>query len=157
MSVRVLCNQDSKYEEKRYGFKYQCNAQKKTVGSAMIGRARSHIVTIDHPLEKGGNDQGPTGSEFLLLGLGGCFLSTFMAALKMEANEIDVDKIEVQVTGTLAPMPQRFLEIVISVFAPLAIKELISEPLVKVERGYIVHNTIIDTTRISFEYIWLHL
>lgn len=123
----------------------------------MIGTTRSHIVTIDCPLEKGGTDLGPTGGEFLLLGLGGCFLSTLIAALEMDDYEVETSRIEVQVTGTLARTPQRFGEIVVSVFAPLGVKELISKPLSKVEKDYIVHNTIKDATRIRFEYTWLHL
>ena len=35
--------------------------------------ARSHTVFVDRPVEKGGNDRGPLGGEYLLMSLGGCF------------------------------------------------------------------------------------
>jgi len=126
-------------------------------GTVIIGKARSHLVTIDRPEEKGGSNQGPMGGELLLLALGGCFMSTFLAALKADDCRVDTAKIEIQVNGVLATAPSRFSEIVVSLFAPLSMKELISKSLVKAERGCIVHNTLKNSLPIRFDYAWLQV
>lgn len=36
-------------------------------------RVRDHRISVDRPLERGGDDQGPMGGELILVGLGGCF------------------------------------------------------------------------------------
>jgi putative redox protein len=126
-------------------------------GTVIIGKARSHLVTIDRPEEKGGSNLGPMGGELLLLALGGCFMSTFLAALKADDCQVDTAKIEIQVNGVLAAAPSRFSEIVVSLFAPLSMKELISKSLVKAERGCIVHNTLKDSMPVRFDYTWLQV
>lgn len=50
-----------------------------TAGSIVTGQARDHPVIVDRPADTGGSDTGPMGSENLLLALGGCYLSTFLA------------------------------------------------------------------------------
>ena len=44
-------------------------------------KARTHAVLVDRPAAKGGEDRGPLGGEYLLVGLGGCFLSNLLAAI----------------------------------------------------------------------------
>ncbi|WP_209442606.1 hypothetical protein RFN58_22965 [Streptomyces iakyrus] len=78
-------------------------------GSVVVGQARDHTVTIDRPKEKEGTDAGPMGGELLLLALGGCFVSTFLAALKAEAPEADASEISFQVDGTLVSAPTPLL------------------------------------------------
>ncbi len=60
--------------------------------------ARSHTVFVDRPKEKDGNDRGPLGGEYLLVSLGGCFLSTLLAAVR--TREADVSNVHVTVAGT---------------------------------------------------------
>ncbi|WP_326602258.1 hypothetical protein OG930_07065 [Streptomyces sp. NBC_01799] len=50
-----------------------------TAGSIVTGQARDHPVIVDRPAGTGGSDTDPLGSENLLLALGGCYLSTFLA------------------------------------------------------------------------------
>src|SRR3990170_4351343 len=68
--------------------------------------ARTHTVFVDRPVEKGGNDRGPLGGEYLLIALGGCFLSTLLAAVR--TREADVSNVRVSVTGTIGGVPERF-------------------------------------------------
>ena len=44
--------------------------------------ARLHTVLVDRPTAKGGEDRGPLGGEYLLVALGGCFLSNLLAAIR---------------------------------------------------------------------------
>jgi hypothetical protein len=58
------------------------------------GLVRSHTVTIDRPTARGGTDQGPLGGEYLLIALGGCFMSNLLAAIRVrEASVTDVRRL----------------------------------------------------------------
>ena len=57
--------------------------------------ARSHAVLVDRPVEKGGEDRGPLGGELLLISLGGCFMSTLLAAVR--TRKADVSDVRVSV------------------------------------------------------------
>ena len=43
---------------------------------------RGHQVSVDRPLQRGGEDRGPMGGELILVGLGGCFTSNLLAAIR---------------------------------------------------------------------------
>nr|WP_159047573.1 OsmC family protein [Streptomyces antibioticus] len=119
-----------------------------------MGRARDHTLTIDRPKEKEGTDAGPMGGELLLLALGGCYVSTFLAALKAENPQADASEITFQVDGSLVTAPTRFCEITVQVSAPAALQDLIAKPLLKAERGCIVHNSIRDAITVRFTHEW---
>ncbi|KMS66770.1 hypothetical protein ACZ91_67815 [Streptomyces regensis] len=123
-------------------------------GSVVVGRARDHTLTIDRPKEKEGTDAGPMGGELLLLALGGCYVSTFLAALKAENPQADASEITFQVDGSLVTAPTRFCEITVQVSAPAALQDLIAKPLLKAERGCIVHNSIRDAITVRFTHEW---
>jgi putative redox protein len=123
-------------------------------GSVVVGQARDHTVTIDRPKEKQGTDAGPMGGELLLLALGGCYVSTFLAALKAEDPDADASEVDFHIDGTLAGAPTRFSEITVRVSAPAALEDLISKPLLKAERGCIVHNSIRDALAVRFTHEW---
>lgn len=125
-----------------------------TGGSTVTGEARSHTVTVDRPTEKGGADAGPMGGEYLLLALGGCYLSTFLAALRAEDAEAGATDLRVTVTGTLAPAPTRFTDITVAVSAPAARQELFDKPLLKAERGCIVHQSVRAAITVRFTHEW---
>ena len=123
-------------------------------GSVVVGRARDHTVTIDRPKEKEGTDAGPMGGELLLLALGGCYASTFLAALKAEDPGADASEVGFHIDGTLVSAPTRFAQITVRVSAPAALEDLISKPLLKAERGCIVHNSIRDAVTVRFTHEW---
>ena len=70
---------------------------------------RTHQVLIDRPVETGGADRGPTGGELFLAAVGGCFMSTLLAAIR--AGEAEVSDVRTEVIGTLAESPARFSSI----------------------------------------------
>ena len=74
--------------------------------STSEAQVRSHKIVIDRPEAKGGADKGAMGGELLLVGLGGCFLSNLLAAIK--ARDVDASEININVTGTLEKSPPRF-------------------------------------------------
>lgn len=109
--------------------------------------ARSHTVLVDRPVEKGGGDRGPLGGEYLLISLGGCFLSTLLAAVR--AREADVSNVHVAVTGTVGGVPERFESIAMRVTANYSDEELMRKLVGMAERGCLVTNTLKDAVVIS--------
>lgn len=111
--------------------------------------ARSHSLLIDRPLEKGGEDRGPLGGELLLVSLGGCFLSTLLAAIR--ARSADISDVRVSVTGTIGGVPERFESMNLQVAAKYGDEDLIRKLVAMAERGCLVTNTLKDAVFISVD------
>ena len=101
---------------------------------------RTHTVFIDRPVEKGGSDRGPLGGEYLLISLGGCFLSTLLAAVR--TREADVSNVRVSVTGTIGGVPERFESMTLRVSARYGDQDVMRKLVAMAERGCLVTNTL---------------
>jgi putative redox protein len=120
------------------------------VGSSTSkGTARSHTVVIDRPAEKGGEDKGPLGGELLLLSLGGCFMSTLLAAIK--TREANVSGVKISVAGTIGGVPERFESLHMRVSAKYNDADLMRKLMTMAERGCLVTNTLRDAAVITLE------
>jgi putative redox protein len=102
--------------------------------------ARTHTVFVDRPVDKGGNDRGPLGGEYLLIALGGCFLSTLLAAVR--TREADVSNVRVSVVGTIGGVPERFESMAVRVSATYGDADLMQKLVAMSERGCLVTNTL---------------
>jgi putative redox protein len=102
--------------------------------------ARSHKVLVDRPVDKGGSDRGPLGGEYLLVSLGGCFLSTLLAAVR--TREANVSNVRVSVTGTIGGVPERFESMALRVSATYDDEDLMRKLVAIAERGCLVTNTL---------------
>ena len=111
--------------------------------------ARSHTVLVDRPIEKGGSDRGPLGGEYLLISLGGCFLSTLLAAVR--TREADVSNVRISVTGTIGGVPERFESMALRVFARYSDEDLMRKLIALAERGCLVTNTLKDAVVIGVD------
>jgi putative redox protein len=111
--------------------------------------ARSHSVLVDRPVDRGGEDRGPLGGELLLASLGGCFMSTLLAAIR--TREADVSDVRVSVTGTIGGVPERFEAMALRVSAKYADHDLMRKLVSVAERGCLVTNTLKDAVLISIE------
>jgi len=109
--------------------------------------ARSHTVIVDRPVEKGGDDRGPLGGEYLMVSLGGCFLSTLLAAVR--TREAAVSNVRVSVTGTIGGVPERFEAMALRVSATYADDDLMRKLVAIAERGCLVTNTLNTALAIS--------
>ena len=57
-------------------------------------KMRNHFLITDQPVEKGGDNNGPTPVEYLLTAIGGCVsitLRTYAASKKWDVGEITVN------------------------------------------------------------------
>jgi putative redox protein len=111
--------------------------------------ARSHTLLIDRPVEKGGDDRGPLGGELLLVSLGGCFMSTLLAAIR--TRSADISAVHVSVTGTIGGTPERFESMQLRVAATYEDEDLMRKLVGMAERGCLVTNTLKDAVSISIE------
>jgi putative redox protein len=115
--------------------------------STSKGTARAHTVFIDRPTAKGGADRGAMGGEYLLLALGGCFMSNLLAAAR--AREATISDARVSVSGTLEGTPERFTTFTLNVSATCRDREILSKLVTIAERACIVSNTLKEVGPIS--------
>ena len=108
--------------------------------STLKGNARTHSVLIDRPVAKGGEDRGPLGGEYLLIALGGCFMSNLLAAIR--ARGAAVSDIRVSVKGTIETAPDRFTALALTIAATHQDAELMQKLVAIAERSCIVTNTL---------------
>lgn len=107
---------------------------------------RRHKVLVDRPEAKGGADLGPMGGDYFLTAVGGCFMSTLLAAIR--ARGADVSNVRTEVTGTLVENPTRFIAVSLEVSGDCADAELFKHLVELAERGCIMVNTLRD--RVDF-------
>ena len=101
---------------------------------------RGHTTLVDRPEAKGGNDEGPMGGEYFLTGVGGCFMSTLLAAIN--AREAPVTNVRAEVTGTLEDTPPRFTSVTVQVSADCDDPELLEKLVQVAENGCIMVNSL---------------
>ena len=121
---------------------------KQTSDSATQATMRTHQVMVDRPEPKGGKDEGAMGGELFLAGLGGCFMSNLLAAIK--SREADIRNVNLTMSGTLVENPMRFSAVHLHVTAEHQDKEQLDKLIVIAERGCIVANTVKDSVDLTF-------
>ena len=109
--------------------------------------ARTHTVFVDRPVDKGGSDRGPLGGEYLLISLGGCFLSTLLAAVR--TREADVSNVRVSVVGAIGGVPERFESMSVRVSAKYGDADMMRKLVAMSERGCLVTNTLKDAVALD--------
>ena len=108
--------------------------------SSSVGIVRTHRLAIDRPVAKGGTDKGPLGGEYLLVSLGGCFMSNLLAASR--AREVPVSNVRVAVTATLASSPNRVTAMTMTIGATGVDREMLEKLAEIAGRACIVTNTL---------------
>lgn len=110
--------------------------------TAVNGELGNHSITIDRPIEKGGNDLGAMGGQYLVASIGGCFSSTFFAAAI--SRDIKVTGFKVKVSANLSEeLPKRFDKISIKAsYDTCSAPEQFTKLLEIAEQGCIALNTI---------------
>ena len=111
---------------------------------------RTHTFLVDRGVAKGGLDLGPAGERYMLVSLGGCFTSHFLAAIR--AREAAVTNVRVAVTGTLDGTPERFTAFTMDVSAQCADPALARKLITMAGRACQVVNTLRQVAPIAITY-----
>ena len=111
---------------------------------------RTHTFLVDRGVAKGGLDLGPAGGEYMLVSLGGCFTSHFLAAIR--AREAAVTNVRVAVTGTLDGTPERFTAFTLDVSSQCPDPELARKLITMAGRACQVVNTLRQVAPIAISY-----
>ena len=111
---------------------------------------RTHTFLVDRGVAKGGLDLGPAGGEYMLVSLGGCFTSHFLAAIR--ARDAAVTNVRVAVTGTLDGTPERFTAFTMDVSAQCPDPELARKLITMAGRACQVVNTLRQVAPIAITY-----
>ena len=117
--------------------------------SASLADVRGHPLTIDRPEAKGGQNKGPMGGEALLMGLGGCFMSTLLAAAL--ARNVTLRDTKVEIEGELADAPPRYAAIRMRISAHCEPAGELAKLVTLAERGCIVANTLRRAVELQIE------
>ena len=126
-------------------------AQVEQIGpSTARASARSHSVMVDRPVPKGGEDRGPLGGEYLLVALGGCFMSNLLAAIRV--REAAVSNVRVDVTGTIDGPPDHFGAFTMAISAGHADAELVRKLIAIAARACAVTNTLRAAATVAIEF-----
>jgi len=118
--------------------------------STATAQVRAHTVLVDRPVAKGGEDRGPLGGEYLLVALGGCFLSNLLAVVR--ARDAAVSSVTVSLTGIIDGVPDRFTAFTMSVAAVHRDAELVRKFIVMAARACAVTNTLRRSAEVTIEF-----
>ena len=111
--------------------------------SSSVGIVRTHRLAIDRPVAKGGTDKGPLGGEYLLVSLGGCFMSNLLAAIRArETQGAGISNDRVAVTATVDGPPDRVTAMTMTVGAAGADRATLEKLVEIAGRACIVTNTL---------------
>ena len=110
--------------------------------TAVEAVSEPYKAIVDRPVETGGSGAGIVGGKYLLIGIGGCFCSTLLAAA--QSRNITIENLTVEVTATLAADgPARFTAIQVTVGPMPNVDPLTIERLIAIaEKGCTVINTL---------------
>lgn len=118
--------------------------------SSSRGQVRDHALIMDRPEAKGGQNKGPMGGETMLMGLGGCFMSNFLAAAI--GRDITLENAHVEIAGQLADDgPARYVSIHMKVTADCSQPDKMGKLVTIAERGCIAANTLGKAVKLTIE------
>ena len=111
--------------------------------TSAVGIVRTHRVAVDRPVAKGGTDKGPLGGEYLLVSLGGCFMSNLLAAIRArEASGASISNVRIALSATVEGPPDRVTAIAMTVGAAGADRATLEKLVDIAGRACIVTNTL---------------
>ena len=111
---------------------------------------RTHTALVDRGIAKGGLDLGPAGGEYMLVSLGGCFMSHLLAAIR--ARDVAMTNVRIAVTGTLDGTPERFTAFTLNVSAACPDPDVARKLIVMAGRACQVSNTVRQVAALEITY-----
>jgi LmbE family N-acetylglucosaminyl deacetylase/uncharacterized OsmC-like protein len=101
---------------------------------------RSHRITVDQPVDVGGEDVGPTPTELFVAGLASCV--AFYARRYLRRHKLDATGLVVETSYRMGTKPARVAAVDISIQLPHEIPQQRRDGLLAVATHCTVHNSI---------------
>ena len=108
---------------------------------------RGHTITVDQPIDVGGDDTAPTPTELLVASLASCV--AFYARRYLARHGLDTNGLAVHAAYELADRPARVAAMHVQLMVPPGVPESRLQPLLAVASHCTVHNTLTDPPRVS--------
>jgi putative redox protein len=99
----------------------------------------------------GGSNMGFSGGELFLVGLGGCFMSNLLAAIK--ARESAIQDVSIDILARADGSPTKLQEITLDVRASYTDRSEVEKLVLIAERGCIVANSIKDAIKLTIRVV----
>lgn len=110
-------------------------------------QVRSHRITVDQPVDLGGEDVGPTPTELFVAGLASCV--AFYARRYLRRHKLDATGLAVETSYRLGTKPARVAAVDISIQLEHEIPEQRRDGLLAVASHCTVHNSITTAPEIG--------
>lgn len=103
---------------------------------------RGHTITVDQPLDAGGEDTAPTPTELFIASLASCV--GFYARRYLTRHGLPTDGLAVEASFEMGKRPARVAAIDVQLHLPAGVPESRREPLLAVASHCTVHNTLLS-------------
>lgn len=103
---------------------------------------RGHEITVDQPVDAGGEDTAPTPTELFVAGLASCI--AFYGRRFLKRHDIDPDGLEVAADYTIGGRPARVTELTVRITPPGALPPERRDAFLAVASHCTVHNTLTE-------------
>jgi len=108
---------------------------------------RDHVVTVDQPLDVGGDDLGPTPTELFVAGLVSCV--AFYARRYLRRHDLDATGLVVDASYRMGSRPARVSAVDISITLPGTLPPERRDGLLAMARHCTVHNSLVAAPAID--------
>lgn len=101
---------------------------------------RGHTITVDQPIDAGGEDTAPTPTELFIAGLASCV--AFYARRYLTRHDLDLTGLQVSASFVIGGKPNRVTDIAIQIAPPAGLPDNRRAALLAVASHCTVHNTL---------------
>jgi uncharacterized OsmC-like protein len=108
---------------------------------------RGHRITVDQPVDAGGDDTAPTPTELMVASLASCV--AFYARRYLARHGLDSEGLAAHAAYVIGGRPTRVLSMDLQLVLPPGVPESRREPLLAVASHCTVHNTLADPPAVS--------
>jgi putative redox protein len=109
-------------------------------GDRFAVEIRGHTITVDQPVEDGGEDTAPTPTELFVAGLASCV--AFYARRYLDRHDLPTEGLTVSTDYTLGGRPARVSDIAIRLTPPTGLPAERRDAFLAVASHCTVHNTL---------------
>lgn len=107
---------------------------------------RGHRLTVDQPVDAGGEDTAPTPTELFVAGLASCV--GFYARRYLARHDLPTEGLAVEVAYEMGSRPARVSAVDLVLHLPDGVPAARREPLLAVASHCTVHNTLVSEPEI---------